>query len=89
MHRRRRPQPEGFIVVLCSGAKWLRDSTENCSDVKKVVFFKGHGLRTSTKDFFPIYPNVFANWAVWLSKLLTIEGIFFRIFSTHFVIVPP
>ena len=45
----------GYKVVMCSGAEWLRDSTENCSDVKKVVFFKGHGLRTSTKDFFPIH----------------------------------
>ena len=32
---------EGYNVVLCSGAEWLRDSTENCSVVKKVVFFKG------------------------------------------------
>lgn len=31
----------GYKVVMCSGAEWLRDSTENCSDVKKVVFFKG------------------------------------------------
>ena len=52
---------EGYNLVLCSGAEWLRDSTEFCSDVKKVVFFKGtngHGLRTSTKGFFPTYLNI-------------------------------
>ena len=65
---------EGYYVMLLSGAEWLRDSTKNCFDVKKVVFFMGTRtldyLRTSTMGIRT--SNVLAYWADWLEKFLTI-----------------